>query len=105
MTLIQTCPRVAPCSPPSSTLRAGSADGLRPCLTAPARDALETSGWDEETARVGRTKKHGWRRVKTNERGVSSSCRQGVNSGWRWTLGPTSSSPLNFRPRSDVVER
>jgi hypothetical protein len=85
MTLLPTCPRVAPCSPPSSTLRVGSADGLRPCLTAPARDALELSGRDEEKARVSRTKKHGWRRAKTNDWGVSSSCRQGVNSGWRWT--------------------
>ena len=50
MTLLPTCPRVAPCSPPSSTLRVGSADGLRPCLTATVRGALETSGWDEETA-------------------------------------------------------
>jgi hypothetical protein len=56
--LIPTCPRLAPCSPPSSTLRAGSAGGLRPCLTATARDASETSGRDEETARVSRTKKH-----------------------------------------------
>src|ERR1700761_5349486 len=46
MTLVPTCPRVAPCSPPSSTLRAGYAGGLRPCLTAPARDALGTSGRD-----------------------------------------------------------
>jgi hypothetical protein len=67
MTLVPTCPRVAPCSPPSSTLRAGSADGLRPCLTATARDAWETSGRDEETALVSRTKKHGW--AMTNERG------------------------------------
>jgi len=49
MTLLPTCPRVAPCSPPSSTLRVGCADGLRPCLTAPARDALGLSGRDEET--------------------------------------------------------
>jgi hypothetical protein len=42
MTPVPTCPRVAPCSLPSSTLRAGSADGLRPCLTATAPAAWET---------------------------------------------------------------
>jgi transposase len=52
------CLSLAPCSPPSSTLRAGSAGGLRPCLTAVARGAGKTSGRDEETARVSRTKKH-----------------------------------------------
>ena len=53
--------RLAPCSPPSSTLRAGSAGGrslpLRrrgPCLTAAARGGCKTSGRDEETARVSR---------------------------------------------------
>ena len=86
MTPVPTCPRVAPCSPPSSTLRAGSADGLRPCLTATAPAAWETSGRDEETARVSRTKKHAWRRAKTNDRGISSSCRQRVNFGCRWTI-------------------
>jgi hypothetical protein len=49
MTLLPTCPRMAPCSPPSSTLRVGSADGHRPCLTATARDALRAPGRDEET--------------------------------------------------------
>lgn len=49
--------RLAPCSPPSSTLRAGSAGGQGPCLTAAARGACKTSGRDEETARVSRTKK------------------------------------------------
>lgn len=49
--------RLAPCSPPSSTLRAGSAGGRGPCLTAAARGACKTSGRDEETPRASRTKK------------------------------------------------
>jgi hypothetical protein len=57
MTRIPTCPRVAPGSPPSSTLRAGFAGGLRPCLTATAPDASNASGRDEETPSVSRTKK------------------------------------------------
>jgi hypothetical protein len=36
-------------SPPSSTLCAGFAGGLRPCLTAVARAACDVSGRDEET--------------------------------------------------------
>jgi hypothetical protein len=80
MTLVPTCPRVAPCSPPSSTLRVGSADGLRPCLTAPARDALETSGRDEETA-PRQPNKETWLAMGVRQTtGGSSSCRQGVNS-------------------------
>jgi hypothetical protein len=51
MTLLPTCPRMAPCSPQSSTLRVGSADGHRPRLTATARDALRAPGRDEETGR------------------------------------------------------
>ena len=68
MTLIPTCPRMAPCSPPSSTLRAASGGGLRPCLTAAARVAWKASGRDEETARVSRTKKHAWQQAR-NDRG------------------------------------
>jgi transposase len=62
-------PSGAPCSPPSSTRRAGSAGGLRPCLTAAARGAAKTSGRDEETARVSRTKKHSSRQKQTKQRG------------------------------------
>lgn len=54
---VPACLRLPPCSPPSSTLRAGSAGGLAPCLTAAARGACKVSGRDEETARVSRTKK------------------------------------------------
>jgi transposase len=62
------CPSVPPCSPPSSMLRAGSAGGLRPCLTAAARDAAKTAGRDEETARFGRTRKlAGGRANRTTE--------------------------------------
>ena len=68
MTRDPTCPRVAPCSPPSSTLRAGSADGPWPCLTATVRAAVETSGRDKETALVSRTKKP-VAMGKTNDRG------------------------------------
>jgi len=60
---------LAPCSPPSSTLRVGCADGLRPCLTATARGAFAKSGRDEETASVSRTKKHHWLHTIRNERG------------------------------------
>jgi hypothetical protein len=64
MTLIPTCPRVASCSPPSSTLRAGSADGLRPCLTATARVAWEKSGRDEETGPLSAEQRNmGWRQA------------------------------------------
>jgi hypothetical protein len=50
--------RLAPCSPPSSTLRAAQRrGGLRPCLTAAARGARGSSGRDEETPPVSRTKK------------------------------------------------
>jgi hypothetical protein len=50
MILRPTCPIFAPCSPWSSTLRAASGGGLRPCLTNAARDARTISGRDEETA-------------------------------------------------------
>jgi transposase len=63
-----TCPSVASCSPPSSTLRAGSAGGLRPCLTAAARGAARTSGRDEETAHFSRTKKHPLRQEAIKQR-------------------------------------
>lgn len=49
---------LAPCSPPSSALRAACGGGLRPRLTAAARGARIDAGRDEETARVSRTKKH-----------------------------------------------
>jgi len=46
------CLSRAPCSPPSSTLRAGSAGGLRPCLTAAARGAAKTSEAGTKKRRV-----------------------------------------------------
>lgn len=49
---------LAPCSPPSSALRAACGGGLRPRLTAAARVARIGVGRDEETTRAGRTKKH-----------------------------------------------
>ena len=55
--------RLAPCSPPSRTLRvlrplrAGCAGGLRPSLTAVPRGAAMLSGRDEETP-FSRTRKH-----------------------------------------------
>ncbi len=48
---------IAPCSRPSTPLRAAFGGGLRPALTAPARGALRKSGRDEETP-LSRTKKH-----------------------------------------------
>jgi hypothetical protein len=69
MTMVPTCPRVAPGLSPSSTQRAGFAGGLRPCLTAPARDAVAPSGRDEETALVSRTKKHDWRGREADDGG------------------------------------
>ncbi len=69
MMLIPTCPTMVPCSLPSSTLRAGSAGGLRPCLTATARDTWDVSGRDEETASVSRTKKHDWQQARETTRG------------------------------------
>ena len=49
-------PTIAPCSRPSTPLRAAFGGGLRPALTAPARGALRKSGRDEETP-LSRTKK------------------------------------------------
>jgi hypothetical protein len=69
MTRIPTCPRVAPYSPPSSTRRAGFAGGPRPCLTATAPDASDSSGRDEETASVSRTKKRDRQRETPNSGG------------------------------------
>jgi hypothetical protein len=40
---------LASCSLPSSTLRAGYAGGLRPCLTAAVRDAVAVPGRGRET--------------------------------------------------------
>ncbi len=51
------CPTIAPCSQPSTPLRAAFGGGLRPALTAAARGALRKSGRDGETA-PSRTKKH-----------------------------------------------
>jgi len=48
---------IAPCSRPSTPLRAALGGGLRPALTAPARNALRGSGRDGETP-FNRTKKH-----------------------------------------------
>jgi hypothetical protein len=58
MMLIPTCPRMAPCSPPSSTLRAGSAGGLKAMLDRGEHDAWGKSGRGKETAPFSRTKKH-----------------------------------------------
>jgi hypothetical protein len=68
MTLTPANPRMAPCSPPSSTLRAAFGGGLRPCLTAAARVTSEASGRDKETASASRTKKHAWQPAQ-NDRG------------------------------------
>jgi hypothetical protein len=48
---------MAPCSPPSRTLRAASGGGLRPSLTVAPRGAWGNTGRDEETAPFSRTKK------------------------------------------------
>ena len=56
-----TWPSLAPCLPPSRTLRAASGGGLRPSLTAAAPDARGNPGRDEETAPFNRTKKHQWK--------------------------------------------
>ena len=48
---------MAPCSRPSTPLRAADCGGLRPALTAAVRGALRGSGRDGETA-LSRTKKH-----------------------------------------------
>ena len=48
---------LAPCSPPSRTLRAGCAGRLRQSLTAVPRGAATISGRDEETP-LSRTRKH-----------------------------------------------
>ncbi len=42
-------PILAPCSRPSTPLRAACRGGLRPVLTAPARGALPETGRDGET--------------------------------------------------------
>ena len=49
-------PSMAPCSRPSTPLRAACRGGLRPMLTAPARGAFENLGRDGETP-FNRTKK------------------------------------------------
>ena len=78
MTRTPTYLRVAPCSPPSSTLRAGFAGGLRPCLTATARAAWETSGRDEETALVSRTKKQAGNGTRNDRGSVSRVVRGSI---------------------------
>ena len=57
MMITPTSLSVVSCSPPSSTLRAGYADGLRPCLTAAARATSAQPGRDGETVRINRTEK------------------------------------------------
>ena len=52
-----TWPRVAPCSRPSTPLRAAYGGGLRPVLTAAARGDCRCSGRGGETA-LSRTEKH-----------------------------------------------
>jgi hypothetical protein len=47
--IIPTCPSLPSCSLPSSTLRAGYADGPRPCLTAAARDTAKQPGRGRKT--------------------------------------------------------
>src|SRR5437016_5762621 len=60
-TSLPTLGSMAPCSPPSRPLRAGSAGGLRPVLTAAVRGAgCGIAGRDGETGR-GRTEKRGSR--------------------------------------------
>src|SRR6266481_7378234 len=54
--LVPTRASLAPCSPPSRSLRAASGGGLRPTLTAAARGVRQSAGRDEETA-TSRTKK------------------------------------------------
>ena len=51
------CSTIAPCSRPSTPLRAACGGGLRPALTATVRGALRSSGRDGETP-FSRTKKH-----------------------------------------------
>jgi hypothetical protein len=41
---------------------------------------IDEAGRDEETALLSRTKKHGLAMGEDKRRGVSSSCRRGVNS-------------------------
>ena len=50
------CATMAPCSRPSTPLRAAYGGGLRPVLTATARGAFQTLGRDGETP-FNRTKK------------------------------------------------
>ncbi len=50
-------PMIAPCSQPSTPLRAANGGGLRPALTAAPRGASRGSGRDGETP-FSRTKKH-----------------------------------------------
>ena len=50
------CSTMAPCSQPSTPLRAAYGGGLRPVLTATARGAFQSSGRDGETP-FNRTKK------------------------------------------------
>jgi transposase len=54
---VPTSPSVTPCSPPSRTLRAASGGGLRPSLTAAARDVTPKGQVGTEKRPSGRTKK------------------------------------------------
>ena len=51
------CLMIAPCSQPSTPIRAACSGGLRPALTAAVRGALRSLGRDGETP-FSRTKKH-----------------------------------------------
>src|SRR5262249_43688647 len=54
---VPTCASVTPCSPPSRTLRAAAGGGLRPSLTAAARDVTRAMQVGAKKRPSGRTKK------------------------------------------------
>src|SRR5262245_20061699 len=54
---VPTCASVTPCSPPSRTLRAAAGGGLRPSLTAAARDVTRPMQVGTKKRPSGRTKK------------------------------------------------
>ena len=71
-------PSLASCSPRSNTLRVASGDGLRPYLTATARDTYATSGRDEETACFCQTKKHYWQEDKLHLQNVVVAAKKDI---------------------------